>query len=186
MYLKTLLFSLLPVPALFAITTATPISHIDSSIANTRVKYYAALPIASSSHHIQTRASLTKRNVPWTQLGEGWLGATVDFLPVLPGPFAFTALTKLYTTVAQSCLTGMLHGNRTPTKHLIIEIGALKFIAEATETMEWEVIYQFALKMRAMVDREMASMYTIMFTHVAGQAMMFSIRVAGMDGGPIQ
>ena len=52
--------------------------------------------------------------------------------------------------------------------------------------MDWDVIYQFALKMRDMVDHEMAPMYTMMFAHVAGQAVMFSVRVAGVDGSPIQ
>ena len=80
----------------------------------------------------------------------------------------------------------MLHGSRTPTNTLALRIGALQFLAEATETMDWDVIYQFALKMREMVDHEMAPMYTMMFAHVAGQAVMFSIRVAGVDGRPIQ
>ena len=80
----------------------------------------------------------------------------------------------------------MLQGSRTPTTSLALRIGALQFLAEATETMDWDVIYQFALKMREMLDHGATPMYTMMFANVAGQAVMFSIRVAGIDGRPIE
>lgn len=185
MYPSKLLSSSLPVLSLIAIISATPISHLEGRVADTRTKNYAAPPIASLSHPIQRRRSFTKRGVPWTVLGEGWLGSTIDFLPILPSHFAVAALNRLYTAVAERCLAGMLHGSRTPTNSLVLQIGALSFIAEATDTMEWDVIYQFVLKMREMVDRDMSPMYTTMFAHIAGQAVMFSVRVAGIDGTPI-
>ena len=186
MYPLRFLYSLLPVLSLFAITTATPISHFDKSTAGTKPRDHTPPPIASLSHPLHRRISLPKRSVPWTQLGEGWLGSTIDFFPILPAQMAATALTQLYTGVANACLAGMLQGSRTPTTSLVLRIGLLNFIAEATDTMDWDVIYQFALKMRDMVDHEMAPMYTMMFAHVAGQAVMFSVRVAGVDGSPIQ
>ena len=186
MYPINLLCWLFPALSLIEITTATPISYLDRSIDDARAQDFAAPPIASLSPPIQRRTSFTKRSVPWTALGEGWLGSTIDFLPILPSHVAVVALNRLYTVVAERCLSGMLQSSRTPTNSLVLQIGALKFIAEATDTMDWDVIYQFALKMREMVDRDMAPMYTMMFAHVAGQAVMFSIRIAGIEGAPIE
>ena len=186
MYASNLLYLLLPVFSLIEITTATPISYLDGSVDDTRAKDYAAPSIASHSHPIQRGTSFTKRSVPWTALGEGWLGSTIDFYPILPSHVAVVVLNRLYTGVAERCLAGMLQSSRTPTNSLVLQIGALKFIAEATDTMDWDVIYQFALKMKQMIDRDMAPMYTMMFAHVAGQAVMFSIRIAGSDGVPIE
>ena len=186
MYLRNLLCTLLPVLALMTIITAGPVSQLGWSIANTKVRAYAGLPIASPSHLIKRRTAFTKRTVPWTTLGNGWLGATVDFSPILPSQFAFTALRQLYWGVAERCLAGMLQGSRTPTNSLVLRIGALQFLAEATDTMDWDVIYHFVLKMREMVELGATPLYTMMFTNVAGHALMFSIRVAGMDGRPIE
>ena len=186
MYPSKLIFcSLLPVLSFIATISATPISHLDGRTVDTRTKSYAAPPTASLSQPIQRRRSLTKRGVPWTVLGEGWLGANVDFLPILPSHYAVAALTSLYTAVAERCLVGMLQGSKTPTNNLVLQIGALRFIAEATDKMDWDVIYQFVLKMREMVDRDMSPMYTTMFAHIAGEAVMFSVRVAGMEGPPL-
>ncbi|KAL8790020.1 MAG: hypothetical protein Q9195_006569 [Heterodermia aff. obscurata] len=182
MYASKPLSLLLPILFFLTITTATPISPLDHSITHPKPRYHA---IASLSHPLHHHPSLPKRSVPWTQLGEGWLGATIDFFPILPASMAAPALTKLYTGVAERCLSGMLTGSRTPSNSVVLRIGLLNFIAEATDTMDWDVIYQFALKMREMVERETAPMYTMMFAHVAGQAVMFSVRVAGVDGSPI-
>lgn len=109
----------------------------------------------------------------------------VKFTPIATSVAARIALMKLYQGIGNHCMVGMLQGPTTPNNAVSFPIGDLEFTAESTSVMEWDTIFQFAMKMKEMIGHGPESMYTAFFAHDAGQAMMFSIRVAGMDGEPI-
>ena len=180
--------SLLIVLALITVCIAKPIHHPDHIAAlsiDTRAIDHPATSPRSLRDSIRPHHTLSKRAPPWISLGSGWMATVVNFDPILASDIANRALQLLYTGVANHCLAGKLSGNTTPTNYVVLRIGDLQFIAESTAAMEWDVIFQFVIKMRDMVGLGTSSMYTAMFAHVAGHAMMFSIRVVGMDGQPI-
>ena len=171
-----------------AVCTANPIYRPDRSITlSTDITVIDHLKISPTDlpDSIRPRHTLSKRAAPWTSLGNGWMATVVNFTPIVISAAARTALRELYTGVGSHCMAGMLQGSTTPDTSLVLRIGELQFIAESTSVMEWEVIFQFVLKMREMLGHGAESMYTAMFANVAGHAMLFSIRVPGFDGEPI-
>ena len=185
MYFQKCATSLVAILTIITVCTAKPVHHLDRNIALDIATGQPATPPRSLPDNIRPRRTLFERAAPWTALGDGWMATVVNFTPIIVSAAAQMALTELYTGVSSHCLAGMLQGPTTPTNSLVLRIGDLQFIAESTAAMEWEVIFQFVLKMRQMVGRGSESMYTAMFAHVAGHAMMFSVRVFGYDGEPI-